>query len=259
MRILVTNNHLGNLGGTETWVITVVEELVRRGFEVGVYTRVKGMVARMLGDYLDLNPRGYDIALINHKTCANVDAKKKIFTTHGWVSPLETPPPNMDCYVAVSENLSKKWYIDTIIKNPIDTELFKPETSIREKPVEILDVTTTGVPFGTLKPSREEYNIASLMKKADLVVTAGRGVLEAMSTARNVIVYDVRNGLGLTADGYLSDFTYLNGNVGGAYHLDEIDLEEELEKYDPDHGLRNREYILEHHAVEKIVDQYLNL
>jgi O-antigen biosynthesis protein len=260
MRILLTNNHLQQFGGTETWVLTMARELVRQGHEVGIYTHHKGVITDLLAPIctIDDNPQDYDIALINHNTCTNVGAHKKIYTCHSPFESVEAPPAGMDVYVAVSENVQKRYEIETIIKNPIDTALYTPTHHIADTCKEILAITANPIPVPHFTPSRTEETMPELINRADLVVTIGRGVLEAMSCSRNVIVYDTRPHMGFTADGYL-DFANLRGNVGGRYHLKEMDWATELAKYNPEHGYRNREYILEHHDVKKIVEQYLNL
>jgi len=261
MKILLTNNHLARLGGSETWVYTMAQELKRRGHEVGVFTHEKGIVSDMLADMIDDNPQGYDLALINHNTCLFVDAKFKIFTSHGTVPELERPVEGADVYVAVNENVAEKYRLKHIIKNPIDTELFKPTSEIHDKPELILDITedplTLSIP--TIRLNRHEYNSFEAINKADLVISLGRGALEAMSCGRNVITWDNRPYWEARGDGYLDDFSKLKGNVAGEYARLDINLEEEIKKYSKEQGQKNREYILEHHDVRKIVDQYLNL
>lgn len=237
----------------------MARELIKQGHEVGVYTRIKGVISNLLKDNLDDNPKDYDVALINHNSCAHVTAKRKIYTSHGWADGLETPPPGMDVYVAVSENVAKRHGIDLIIKNPIDTELFKPTEPIRDTPDRVLSITSHAISIPATYPTREAETMPELMRQSDVVITAGRGVLEAMSSGRAVVIYDIRPGLGLCADGYLHDFTFLNGNVGGAYHLTQCDPVAELKHYQQEHGERNREYVIKHHDVRDIVNQYLNL
>jgi hypothetical protein len=170
---------------------------------------------------------------------------------------MEMPPDGMDAYVAVSENIQKKYNIPNLIKNPIDTDLYMPCDAINGTPERFLDVTGGNVPYDCIKPSRSQELMPKLMNEVDVVFTIGRGVLEAMSCGRNVIVYDERDNMGFKADGYLT--LPITGNVGGEYKLDSIDFEKELAKYNPKHGERNRKYILKYHDVRKIVDQYLAL
>lgn len=255
MRILFTNNHLERFGGSETWTLTMVREAIRQGHEVGVYTRQKGSVSNILKDNLDDNPKDYDVAFINHASCAHVDARRKIFISHGIYHCIEEPPEGMDEYVAVSENVSKRHNIDRIIKNPIDTDLYNPVSVINEKPQIILGITEGDLPFSVIRPSRTKETMPQLINQSDLVITIGRGVLEAMSCARNVIVYDTR--LGGKIDGYLE--LPITGNVGGEYRKQKINWEEELAKYKQEHGERNRDYILQHHDVRDIFSEYMNL
>lgn len=222
-----------------------------------MYTHIKGVISDLLKDHLDDNPQDYDLALINHNSCAHVSARRKVYTCHGILPGLETPPHGMDTYIAVSENVAELYGIERIIKNPIDTELFRPLDPINHAPHRILAVTEVPVPFDCTRPTRAEETMPQLMQQADVVITIGRGVLEAMSTARNVIVYDKRPDLGFKADGYLT--LPIRGNVGGPYLRKDIDLHAELKKYRQEHGERNREYILQHHDVKDIVSQYLNL
>jgi hypothetical protein len=260
MKILLTNNHLARFGGTEVWVLTMARELVRQGHDVGIYTHHKGVITDLLAPIctIDDNPKDYELALINHNTCINVDAKKKIYTCHSLFEKVEQPPIGADIYVAVSENIQDKFAIKTIIKNPVDTILFSPKNSIGEFPENILAVTATPLPVPHKTAQRDKETMPKLMQDADLVVTIGRGVLEAMSCARNVIVYDKRPNMRFTADGYL-ELKNLRGNVGGRYHLKKMDWSKELSKYRQEDGERNREYIIKHHDVKNIVEQYLNL
>lgn len=259
MRILLTNNHLVRFGGSETWTLTMARELIKQGHQVGVYTHHKGAVSDLLQDYLDDNPQDYELALINHTSCTHVDARKKIFTSHSPFIDIEKPPAGMDAYVAVSEHIQHVYGIECLIRNPIDTELYRPTNAIKTSPELILSVTEVSLPFPTLRPSRYAETMPELMNQADLVVTIGRGVLEAMSCARNVIIYDERPQMGFKADGYLESTDMVTWNVGGRYALDSIDWDVELKKYKQEHGERNRDYILQHHDVKDIVNQYLNL
>lgn len=263
-RILITNNHLAHMGGTETWVLTMARHLSKE-HEVGVFTHVKGFVSDLLKDHIDDNPRGYDLALINHNTCNKVDAKFKIFTSHGTVPELEKPPQGLEYYdidyfVAVSENVSRHHYIPKIIKNPIDTELFKPTSPIGEHPTRVLGITQGKIPNINMLPVRRDRDdMVERINKADLVVSMGRGALEAMSCGRPVITWDNRPYWGQRGDGYLDDLSKLTGNVAGEYTRTEIDWFTEINKYKPEHGQRNREYILKHHDVNKIAKEYLDI
>lgn len=259
MRILLTNNHLADLGGTETWVMTMAEEYERLGYEVGVHTKHKGAVSSMLHRFIDDNPTGYDLALINHNTCISVDAKYKIFTSHGTEPQLEKPEKGCDEYVAVSENVAKKYDLKHIIKNPINTDKFRPYRPINKTPQKALVLGGPPPSIPTIYPSRVEDSMADLINNVDVVVSLGRGALEAMSCGRNVITWGHRSNWGSRGDGYLDDLSKLKGNVAGEYLSPNINLDEELSKYDKSHGERNRRYILDNHDVKNIAQEYIKI
>lgn len=262
MKILLTNNHLERLGGSEIWTYTMAMELEKRGHDVGVYTKHVGFASEMMSHLIDLNPKGYDLALINHNTCLEVGAKFKIFTSHGTVPELEVPPyDGVDCYVAVNENVANKYDIENIIKNPIDTELFKPTSEIGDEPKTVLAITEEcpDVAYNVIQPTRDKYNMPELINKSDLVISIGRGALEAMSCGRNVVIWDSRPYWGSRGDGYLEDFSKLTGNVAGEYLDKNIRLNYEIERYRKEQGAKNRQYILDNHDVRIIVDKYLEL
>lgn len=48
MKILIGQNHLHTIGGSETYTYTLVEELVRRGHHVDLVCNVPGMVSEIM-------------------------------------------------------------------------------------------------------------------------------------------------------------------------------------------------------------------
>ena len=262
MRILLTNHHLKQLGGTETWVLTLARELAKT-HEVGVYTNVKGYVSNLLGDLMDDHPQDYDLALVNHNSCADVArkaAKYTIFTSHGIYPRWEIPAARMDYYVAVNGSVSRKYQIPHIIKNPIDTELFKPASTIGTSPERILALTSVRPPFRTLQLTRNNYNSPQIMNQADVVISLGRGAFEAMSCGRAVIIWDNRDYLpGPSGYGYIDDLSVLDTADTSDRLMPNIDWQQELAKYRQEHGEANRDFILREHAVSLIADQYLNI
>lgn len=258
MKILLTNNHLARMGGTETWVLTMARHLSKE-HEVGVFTHKKGFVSDLLEEFIDDTPVDYDLALINHNSCMDVGADRKIFTSHGIAHPLEEPRNGCDAYVAVNENTADFHGIKRVIKNPIDTERFSPTSIINKKPQSFLSIADCNLPFPAKKTSRYKDNMAELINDSDLVVSIGRGALEAMSCGRNVIVWDDRHYTDAKGDGYMDDPSRITGFTAGPRLLETIDFNEELSKYDQADGQRNREYIVENHEVSKIANQYLQL
>ena len=102
MKILLTNNTLQNLAGSETWVKTMFESLEELGHHCGAC--VASGEDLLIGKTIE-NP---DLAIINHNSCLNFLSGlncKKIFTSH-WVIPdLEQPVKGADAYVSISEEV----------------------------------------------------------------------------------------------------------------------------------------------------------
>jgi len=275
MKILITNHSLNSYGGTETWTITMGEELERLGHTVHVYP-ADGRDNITPFDRYDESH--YDLALVNHNICLeefrdadNID--RIIFTSHGVIPDLEQPVNGADFYVSISEevrdNLTEQGYDSAIIRNPIDMDKFKPTREINSKLSNVVFMSNyQGDALKTIQRACEGLNlrvwgkdnqtndVVSEFNWADLVIGLARTAYEAMSMNRNVIIYD-HNG----ADGFASPesvFDYRKKNCSGrtnAYRLDADDLENFFSGYDPD--LKMRPYIRFEHDVKNIVEQYL--
>lgn len=271
LRILITNNHLVRMGGTETWVLTMVKELAR-DHELFVFTHQKGVVSDLLKPYLTDNPPICDLALINHRSCMHLEAHVKVFTSHGAFHELEQPIEGADFYVAVSEEIARKYGIGRIIRNPIDTKALLPTTPIAAQPRKALAIVSDSafpvireacsrLGIEVVRPTREKFSIPELANQVDLVFSLGRGALEAMSCGRPVIIFDDRD-YTQGADGYLNDFSVRECNYSGRYFGRKFDVDglvEEILKFDPADGAANRDYVVKHHDVVRIADSYLAL
>ncbi len=86
-------------------------------------------------------------------------------------------------------------------------------------------------------PENPVDNVEDYMREADVVVTLGRGAMEAMACGRNVIISDV---YGL--DGMVTPETYpelIRNNLSGRRYAKEVNVKNfsrELDKYSPDYS-----------------------
>jgi hypothetical protein len=233
MRVLLTNNHLQHVGGTEKWVYSMARNMKERGIDVEVFTFMKGMTSQKLeeaGIRVVSSPGSeYDLSLINHNTCLAVCKKvrgPKVFTSHGPLHPLEFPMPGADFYVGVSEEIRATWIVRgfhlSVIRNGIDLEEFYPTANRNEKkhilsmcknPVAGAIVAAAaeaqGVTFeGVHYLARPVWDMAQMIQRADVVFACGRSAYEALACGKTVVVYDDRTGRGPSADGILT-----KGNV----------------------------------------------
>jgi len=284
---IITSAYTLDRSGVPTYTLTLYNELIRRGHSVLVYSSLSGALAKKMNSTMDLEGvEAPDIILAQHKTCA-IGLKSAfpnvpmIFLTHGIVPEEEQPPKiDIDYYISVNEqnveNLASRHGIDPnkieIIRDFVNTEEFKPVKPLADIPKVLFisnykkwrawqDLTracsTLGLEFQAAgAPYGRSRNVAETINNADLVVSWGRGVLEAMACGRPAISYNKRMGAGyITPQVYMENRTYNLGGVNSRYTLRFEELIGEIEKYNPEDGAVNRGLIMKYHNSRKCVDQ----
>jgi|AntRauMFilla1563_2_1112583.scaffolds.fasta_scaffold00355_2 glycosyltransferase involved in cell wall biosynthesis len=294
MKILVTNNTLGNLGGSETYAYALIKELNKRSdIEVEAFSQNNGLVAKYLIKegikVLTKVDKEYDVIIASHTSTIPHIIKNngfKIQTCHGIFPPLEQPRPGLDAYVSISQevknHLTKLNYNSTIIHNGIDCDRFSPINKINNEVKTILSLAQSDYLNQILtkicnrlaikliclnKFKNPIFNVEDVINSADMVISLGRGAYESMACGRNVLVLDKRPyinkpplGDGLITDKNI-DQIILN-NCSGRYSnvvFNDKMIEEEILKYDPSNGDFSREYALSNLNIITQVDKYLNL
>jgi len=112
-KILLGQNHLHTLGGSETFIYTMAQELTRLGHQVDIVTHQEGIISelihRQFGCNINKISNSYDFALINHTTV--VTGVKNMFpgsniiqTCHGIYPALEQPVPGVK-HVSISKEV----------------------------------------------------------------------------------------------------------------------------------------------------------
>ncbi len=291
MRILLSNNHLQKVGGTENYTYALAEELLRRGHEVEYFTFNRGEVSdrfERLGVPFMCH-RHYDLILANHTTTVKRLCYKgyMIQTCHGTISALEQPHRLADAHVAVSEkvasHLAEKGFDCRVILNGVNCRRFAPKSPPQGSslPDRVLSLCQSdnandflrrccelaGVELVQInKHTDNVWAVEENINRADLVVGIGRSLYDAMACGRCVISLDHRDFIGeRLGDGYLTA-----ENIGASLHhncsglggsgrtFDEDDFVAELKKYNPADGAWARQFALEYLNIEKAVDAYLD-
>ncbi len=230
----------------------------------------------------------------HHTTMQLVDSRfpdiPKLFVCHGILPQLETPPNGVfiNKYIAVSEEVQEKRLLgefgvkSEVIRQPVNLEQFSlPKNfKFRKDKIRILVISNY---FGISYPATEVWEAVKILKadlnvigsggiqtndpseyikKADIVISLGRGVVEGMACGKPVIVGDY-NGY----DGAIIDEKYYlevrkNNLSGRRYGLkyngqdlaDQIKLLQRkgFEKI----GKRNRKLAEKYHDVKKITDRF---
>jgi hypothetical protein len=160
-----------------------------------------------------------------------------------------------------------------VIRNPINTQLFiatKPSNPQLQnvlflsnygwKVEETVTESTRHLNYQRIGAGNRQHKIWEAMNWADVVVALGRGVYEAMSCSRNVVIFDYQGGDGFVTPENIFEFRQKNCSGRTNHHRwTGKELREEMDRYSPTNGHLLREYIMEQHDVRKIAQQYLNL
>ncbi|MEL0643540.1 UDP-glycosyltransferase [Olleya sp. Ti.3.14] len=285
--ILVANNHLEGIGGTETFTFTLIEALLKKHYVVEYFTFKKGEASNKIEKNLGVNfmsKSKYDLILANHNTCVNYLSRKGIIiqTCHGIFPKLEQPNKHADGHVGISEevinHLTNKGFEARLIVNGINCDRFNIAQPINQNLTNVLSLSQSSVANLKIEAACKQlnlnfkkfnkyvnpiWNIEKDINQADLIVGLGRSAYDAMACGRTVLVYDEREYTKSYADGYLKpDMVDLcvKNNCSGRYFKKQFEVEDlvlELKKYNSNDGQKLRDIALENFNINYQVDKYL--
>jgi HAMP domain-containing protein len=284
MRILISNHAFAGFGGTESYMLTVAEQLQRLGHETAIhapelgamaeFTRSRGiqvLSAAQLPDECDL------ILAQDAGTCYELSARyrraKLIYIAHSYIHMLQTPPQLPDVYDAlvVLNERTHEWarglaHTEPIVRlrQPVDLMRFRttPPHQTGKPRVFVLSWYHFGSRIEQLKRAGEQAGVELYwlteqtphpereIARSDAVIGLGRSALDAMASSRPVVVFGPLGG-----DGWVTPENYpqleADGFVGRATDsvLDEHALAAELAAWNPAMGNANRDLISRHHDV----------
>lgn len=284
MDILIANSEMQNFfGGTQTWTITMVKALRDLGHTVHFTGLTKRINPAFKKDYEPLK-KDYDLVIANgNKTLKFYKDKAPvvIFISHGVLPQQEQPVKGADIMLAVSEevqdNIIKKGFkCNGVLRNPIDTQKYTTTNKVTEiKTIGFLDRRRK---FPYLNEIKKKYNVIEIgnppttkvkeeLDKCDLVVARGRGIYEAMSLSKPVIVSGNNSGRARQVeimDGYIDNtsfFEFRKNNCSGRYNNTKINnvklFLNELDKVEIEQGEKNRKLIEENNDARLIAKTLL--
>src|SRR5690606_3879634 len=95
-----------NVGDTESFTLTMAEELIKRNFSVEYFTFRRGKISELLENsgVNFMTKKKYDLILANHNTCVSTLKNRGtiIQTCHGIYPKLEQPSDDADAHVSIS-------------------------------------------------------------------------------------------------------------------------------------------------------------
>lgn len=290
MKILVTNQWLKKLGGSETFSYTIIEELIRLGHQVDYLTLHHGAMSErieQLGAYR-ISLMAYDLILANHNSTIRelyIDrvCGPLVQTCHGIYSSLEQPSDLAHHHISiskeVSDHLNVSGFKSEIILNSINLERFRCQKKPGQKIKKVLSfihnddlnnsigaiLKKKEIIFKTINKYKiQVWDIEKEINTADLVISLGRGAYEAMACGRPVLVLDKRPYIGaILGDGLIkpSNIDEIIGNNCSGRRFMKTDiiemLNEALECNPLELGASLRDYAEDFLDVRKNILKYL--
>lgn len=258
MKILITNNRLGDVpGGSEWHAYELALAIKRKGHDVEAYSPVLGWFSSNLKKngisvYSSPPHKNYDLIIASHlSTIGNIDRSKTkgymIQVCHGKYPKLEQPSNKVDCHVSISnevkEHLLEKGFDSEIIYNGIDHNKFvqKNEGSgvlslcqgRLANNVVVKACRLIGCDVKIMnKYDKYSYNLHEEILKYKTVISLGRGAFEAMACNKSLIVADSREYVSkkkVICDGLVSNANVkdlMENNCSGRRYGKIIDLPE---------------------------------
>lgn len=249
---------------------------------------------RLTDDIRTLGAIHFDLAHVQHSAClVDVRAARPVlpilFSSLGVLPFLEQPVPfelGVSRYLAISEEVAANLTahgIDErrihIFRNLVSDSRFRLNTPIRQRPERILVLSYkmdaarrealrmaaerigASIRFvGKLGEPIMQDRLASVIDEADVVVSLGRGVVEAMLCGRVPLVYDIHGGDGLVTPDTLEDIR--KNNFSGRRHGREYaveDLVTEFSKYRQEFGAQLRELALDQFGTQRNLPRLLEI
>ncbi len=296
MRLVLATNHLG-LGGSESYLFTVAEELDRLGHRAVIYTREPGAGAaaaraRGIGVVDELDAAGeLDAALTqdagtSHELASRRPELPQLFVAHSETFDLQIPPQlegQVGLVVALNDRVARRLEalaVETEIvrlRQPIDVERNTVSTPLPEvarralllsnNPVadrlELLERACAGAEVELVRVGGDAGQASdprAALAGVEIVIGYGRSILEAMASGRAAYVYDRHGGDGwVTADSYAElEADGFAGRRPDAV-IDPARLRADLGAYSSSMGPVNRDLAVAHHRANVHAQELVEL
>lgn len=301
MKIL-TSSIVLDRSGVPTYTLTMCRELARLGHDVAVFTPNGGELQAEFEQFCkvfwltsqckDWNP---DVVIAHHHRCAwlirtVLPLVPMVYSAHGVLPECEQPPRDIqiDIWTAINEHVRDHLIAHHIspinivmLRDFVDLEQFKPTSPAdfrRDRPRVLFvsnykrwknyaklakacdaigfDLKAVGAPYGRSRMIDVDMN------RADVVVTWGRGILEAMACGRAAFSYDKEIGDGLMSS--LMQIVEARQHNFGTFPCRHWYTETKLARHlrevrnlPDDYGSTVRQYVADEHDVRKLVPSTL--
>ena len=296
MRLILATNHLG-LGGSESYLLTVAEQLDRLGHDVTLFTpepdsgvevaRERGLVVAGEASLEE----DYDAALVqdagvSYQIADLCPGIPQLFVAHSARFDLQAPPQldgMVGVVVALNDRVASRMAslasrVEVVrLRQPIDIERFRPRGELPQvaRSALLLSNTPNADRLAMLEAACAEAGLElsrlggrtghttdprPALAAAEIVIGYGRSILEAMACGRAAYVYDWKGGDGwVTAESYSAIEAYGIAGGGTDAVLDATRLAEDLSGYSASMGPVNHDLIIANHRAGVHAQQLLEL
>lgn len=298
MRIVLANSAFHTVGGSETYLLTLAEQILRLGHDVRIFANTAGDMAELarrqgipvVTDPADLGEPADAVVTqdgaVAYELAAVWPQVPQVFVCHSSLFDFQQPPlvPGVASAVVVLNDRVRQ-RIEALdadlrivrLRQPIDTQRFQPRSAPRSRPRRALILSNYLAAEGlrVLVETWQEAGVEVVqigtgaqmslspeegIDEADIVVGKGRVALEAMACGRPTYLYDMFGG-----DGWITPENYAaieaDGITGNQLERGTgvAQLRADLEEYDPELGRLGRELINRHHDARHHTHAILDL
>jgi hypothetical protein len=290
MQLALVTRALDGLGGSESYAITVAEQLERTGHGITLCAGELGRAGELARDrglrVVDSPaalPRDVEAALVQDGPSAIALAEARpgvpqVFVAHAPGIELQLPPPvvgSVAAIVAMNDRVEERMAalpLDAEIvrlRQPIDVKRFRPRGDVAARPRRALVLSNYlyGDRADAIQAACARLDVEcaiagrhgrrterpeEAIAAVDVVIGYGRAALEGMACGRAVLILDWFGGDGwLTAEKYPA--IEADGFAGGATPaVTGLDrLTDELAAYEPEMGVVNRDLVAKNHSANR--------
>lgn len=296
MRLVLATNHLG-LGGSESYLLTVAEQLQRLGHEVSLYAAEDGPGAAAAQQRAiplcapGRLPDEFDAAIVqdagvSHELTAHLPGAPQLFVAHSESFDLQAPPQlgeTVRAVVALNDRVAARMRSFALerevvrLRQPIDTERFTPRGRLPRRPrralllsntphedrIEMLEEACGAAKLELVRVGGRDGQTTDpreALYGVEIVIGYGRSILEGMACGRAAYVYDWNGG-----EGWVTPKSYrrieADGFAGrsGETIVDGDRIRKDLRKYTRTMGPVNHDLVLAYHRANVHAQEMIGL
>ncbi len=298
MRIVLSSENFDAFGGTETYTLTVAQQLDALGHDVAIYSPNRGAIAefareegvRVLG--IDELPSVCDLVVFGdaatcHELAPRYSGAVRMFVAHSCDHAMQGPPQLDGCcdtVIVLNDRVRRAVEARsgrapiTRLCQPIDTARFRnlgpPQRSARRALVLSNDVAgpraellqracrANAITLSRIgAPTSTTATPEHAIANVDFVFALGRSALEGMAAGRAVYVYGQVGG-----DGWVTSERYRAMEADGfaglsdtELSIDEAGLTDDLAHWEQTMGEVNRDLVFSRHEAREHAIELVNL